>query len=352
MTRQKPNLAASVAARLLNRARADRRRLPDPPRRASASSASCIASACPACASASCSRARCCSGSGRISPTGQRATWTCCAGATARSRRSAPTSRRSARRAVEPDAVGVRRRRDRHRGDPRRGRVRWHAGEPARPLRHGAADAADRHGAGRLGLAARRSRAPTRRCSTFRRPTCSRIRAEAVVAEKLEAMVVLGDRNSRIKDFFDLHHLASRFQFDRATLAEAVRRTFARRRTPDPGGGADRADSGLLGKRVAPAAGARVRPARGPDGRAGSGWRDSRGSSAVSRCRYSAICAEPSRRLGPGRREGPGNPGSKSSDERGDEGSKAGRARAGSSRIRRTRTPASSGWGRFRRIGR
>jgi len=57
---------------------------------------------------------------------------------------------------------------------------------------------------------------------------------EAVVAEKLEAMVVLGDRNSRIKDFFDLHHLAGRFEFDRATLREAVRRTFDRRHTPIP----------------------------------------------------------------------------------------------------------------------
>ncbi len=57
---------------------------------------------------------------------------------------------------------------------------------------------------------------------------------EAVVAEKLEAMVVLGDRNSRIKDFFDVHYLASRFEFDRATLAEAVRRTFERRHTPIP----------------------------------------------------------------------------------------------------------------------
>jgi hypothetical protein len=57
---------------------------------------------------------------------------------------------------------------------------------------------------------------------------------EAVVAEKFEAMVVLGDRNSRIKDFFDLHHLASRFEFDRATLVEAVRRTFERRHTPIP----------------------------------------------------------------------------------------------------------------------
>lgn len=50
---------------------------------------------------------------------------------------------------------------------------------------------------------------------------------EAVVAEKLEAIVVLGDRNSRIKDFFDLRHLAMNFEFDRATLTEAVRRTFS-----------------------------------------------------------------------------------------------------------------------------
>jgi hypothetical protein len=57
---------------------------------------------------------------------------------------------------------------------------------------------------------------------------------EAVVAEKLEAVVVLGGRNSRIKDFFDLHHLASRFEFDRATVSEAVRRTFEHRRTPIP----------------------------------------------------------------------------------------------------------------------
>lgn len=59
---------------------------------------------------------------------------------------------------------------------------------------------------------------------------------DAVIAEKLEALVVLGDRNSRIKDFFDLHHLAGHFQFDRGTLVEAVVRTFAQRRTPIPPG--------------------------------------------------------------------------------------------------------------------
>jgi hypothetical protein len=57
---------------------------------------------------------------------------------------------------------------------------------------------------------------------------------EVVIAEKFEAMVVLGNRNSRIKDFFDLRYLASHFEFDRATLAEAIQRTFARRRTPIP----------------------------------------------------------------------------------------------------------------------
>lgn len=57
---------------------------------------------------------------------------------------------------------------------------------------------------------------------------------EAVVAEKFEAMVVLGARNSRIKDFFDIHYLATHFLFDGAQLTEAIRRTFDRRKTPLP----------------------------------------------------------------------------------------------------------------------
>ncbi len=58
----------------------------------------------------------------------------------------------------------------------------------------------------------------------------------AVVSEKFEAMVVLSARNSRIKDFFDIHHLATHFAFDGAELAEAIRRTFTRRKTPIPDG--------------------------------------------------------------------------------------------------------------------
>lgn len=68
----------------------------------------------------------------------------------------------------------------------------------------------------------------------FPAPTILVYPPEAVVAEKLEAMVVLGDRNSRIKDFFDLQYLASHFEFDRSVLTAAVRKTFDRRRTPIP----------------------------------------------------------------------------------------------------------------------
>jgi len=55
---------------------------------------------------------------------------------------------------------------------------------------------------------------------------------ETVIAEKLEAIVSLGIRNSRIKDFFDIDYLARSGRFDRAVLLEAVCRTFTRRGTP------------------------------------------------------------------------------------------------------------------------
>ena len=55
---------------------------------------------------------------------------------------------------------------------------------------------------------------------------------EAVIAEKLHAMVVLGERNSRYKDFYDLYVLARQFRFDGKTLARAIAATFERRQTP------------------------------------------------------------------------------------------------------------------------
>jgi len=57
---------------------------------------------------------------------------------------------------------------------------------------------------------------------------------EAVVAEKLQAMVALGMANSRMKDFYDFLVLSREFPFSAGPLVESVRRTFARRRTPVP----------------------------------------------------------------------------------------------------------------------
>ena len=52
-----------------------------------------------------------------------------------------------------------------------------------------------------------------------------------VVAEKAEALVALGENNTRMKDFFDLWFLGQTFDFEGATLARAVQATFERRNT-------------------------------------------------------------------------------------------------------------------------
>lgn len=55
-----------------------------------------------------------------------------------------------------------------------------------------------------------------------------------VIAEKYQAMVMLGQANSRMKDFFDLGVIAHRTELDGATLAAAIAATFARRQTALP----------------------------------------------------------------------------------------------------------------------
>ncbi|VAX07794.1 FIG00645039: hypothetical protein with HTH-domain [hydrothermal vent metagenome] len=55
-----------------------------------------------------------------------------------------------------------------------------------------------------------------------------------VVSEKFEAMVKLGMANSRLKDYFDLWVLARYSEFEGDVLQEAIRATFQRRQTPLP----------------------------------------------------------------------------------------------------------------------
>ncbi len=59
-------------------------------------------------------------------------------------------------------------------------------------------------------------------------------RRETVVAEKFQAMVVLGIANSRMKDFCDLWTFAAQFEFEGASLSRALKATFARRKTALP----------------------------------------------------------------------------------------------------------------------
>lgn len=55
---------------------------------------------------------------------------------------------------------------------------------------------------------------------------------ELTVAEKYEAMVSLGARNTRMKDFHDIWALAGAFSFEALKLQHAITSCFARRGTP------------------------------------------------------------------------------------------------------------------------
>ena len=54
---------------------------------------------------------------------------------------------------------------------------------------------------------------------------------ESTIAEKFQAMVVLGILNSRMKDFYDIWMLSRAFDFASEALAEAIERTFEARHT-------------------------------------------------------------------------------------------------------------------------
>jgi hypothetical protein len=59
---------------------------------------------------------------------------------------------------------------------------------------------------------------------------------ETVIAEKLEAMVSLGEANTRMKDFYDIHFLSLHYAFDGDILRQAIAATFAVRGTVLPTG--------------------------------------------------------------------------------------------------------------------
>jgi len=57
---------------------------------------------------------------------------------------------------------------------------------------------------------------------------------ESAIAEKFEAMLKLGELNSRMKDFYDIWLLSRQFDFEGSELAEAIRLTLEHRGTAIP----------------------------------------------------------------------------------------------------------------------
>lgn len=65
-------------------------------------------------------------------------------------------------------------------------------------------------------------------------PTVLAYRPEYVVAEKLEALVALGEINTRLKDYYDLWRLTRTMDLSHDDVVAAIRATFARRGSAVP----------------------------------------------------------------------------------------------------------------------
>jgi predicted nucleotidyltransferase component of viral defense system len=65
--------------------------------------------------------------------------------------------------------------------------------------------------------------------SDFEAPVVSTYSVETTVAEKLDAILDLMEFSSRMKDYYDIYYLANKFDFDGATLTEALKKTFENR---------------------------------------------------------------------------------------------------------------------------
>ncbi len=63
----------------------------------------------------------------------------------------------------------------------------------------------------------------------FPAPVLKGYSRESAIAEKFDAMVKRGMTNSRMKDFFDVWFLSRRFKFDGSVASDAIRKTFETR---------------------------------------------------------------------------------------------------------------------------
>lgn len=71
-------------------------------------------------------------------------------------------------------------------------------------------------------------RIPTQ-LSDFESPVVNTYSLETTIAEKIDAILLLMEFSSRMKDYYDIYYLTNKFDFDGKLLAEALRKTFANR---------------------------------------------------------------------------------------------------------------------------
>ena len=65
----------------------------------------------------------------------------------------------------------------------------------------------------------------------FVAPTVNTYSLETTIAEKIDAILSLMEFSSRMKDYYDIYHLLTSFQYDSAILQDAINRTFENRHT-------------------------------------------------------------------------------------------------------------------------
>ncbi len=63
----------------------------------------------------------------------------------------------------------------------------------------------------------------------FTAPTLFTYSLETTTAEKIDAILSLMQLSSRMKDYYDIYYLSSKFDFDGMTLTEAIKKTFINR---------------------------------------------------------------------------------------------------------------------------
>lgn len=63
----------------------------------------------------------------------------------------------------------------------------------------------------------------------FTAPIINTYSLETTIAEKIDAILSLMEFSSRMKDYYDIYYLASKFDFNGKVLSEALRKTFANR---------------------------------------------------------------------------------------------------------------------------